>query len=196
MTQLNTSLILPKTYFGAPPGKNTYYLAGPIRGTDDWQAEAVVILANLDPGCTIVCPCRWDDTHPLSIYRVIPDNGVGGNLFELLTRQTQWERVWMSYAAAHGCLIFWLPCENTVGPRPKEDGPYARDTYGELGRYSNLVSSDQNCLKMSIGADPKLPESFGLSQIKCNLDIDFAYGYPIFDTLQKTLEVAVEYANS
>ena len=190
MEKLNVDLILPKAHVDDPCGK-IYYLAGPIRGADDWQAEAVRILANLDPGCTIICPCRWDNTHPLWQYRVAPRGNTCSKTYE---RQTDWERYWMPYAAEHGCLIFWIPCESASSPRPKEDGPYARDTYGELGRYSDLVSNNQDKLCMSIGADPNLPESFGLNQIQRNLNGDFICYYPIWTNLERTLKMAVEYA--
>ena len=189
MEALDFNLILPKTHVAETRGK-AYFLAGPIRGADDWQAEAVNILAHLDPGCTIICPCRWDSTHPLSKYRIASD-GAKSDPYE---SQTDWERHWIKHAAEHGCLIFWIPCESAANPRPKEAGPYARDTYGEIARYSQMISHEHKSFKMVIGADPHLPEGFGLKQIQTNLDGDFCCHYPIWPTLEKVLKRAVKYA--
>lgn len=163
---MNVNLVLPKAIVHIPRNAHTYYLAGPIRGADDWQAEAINILSELDPGCYVVCPCRYTPDHPLWKYRVVSSRGA-----KEFSRQTLWERKYMMFAAKYGCLIFWLPCESTVNPRPKSQGPYAQDTYGEIGRYSAIVSAQKD-LKLCIGAEKDFP---GLDVILVNIDEDFRY---------------------
>ncbi|HTH92932.1 MAG TPA: hypothetical protein VL576_00405 [Candidatus Paceibacterota bacterium] len=132
-------LLLPKRVYGEvlginitpKQGERIYFLAGPIRGADDWQKEAVKLLAEKDPHCYVACPRRYDESHEL--YHL--SESVQGSILHF-SRQTLWERYYLDRAARSGCIIFWLPCESATNPRKKEDGPYARDTYGELARWS------------------------------------------------------------
>ena len=194
MERLDVSLLLPKTLISTlSQGKRIYYLAGPIRGAGDWQADAIRMLAKKDPGCWVVCPCRYNESHPLWEYRVIQINEG-----ESFGNQTLWEQEYMPLAAQQGCLIFWIPCESETDPRPKEAGPYARDTYGELGRYPKMISDclERKSLSMVVGADPNLPEGFGMKQIKTNLDSDFGYQFPIENNLETLLQKAVVLAKA
>jgi|GEM_PF-1399392 len=205
MENLDVKLVLPKDAvdiletIGLPrsagiaarvkDGSRVYYLAGPIRGAGDWQAEAIKLLAELDPGCYAVCPCRYDENHPLYQYRVEPDSCAGKYL-----HQTAWEQVYMRLAMRHGCLIFWLPCESKTNPRPKEEGPYARDTYGELGRY--LTHMEYNhWYNIVLGADAEFP---GLDQIICNASSTLHIGRMLngrdIHSFYDTIAVAVQRA--
>src|SRR6266403_4758892 len=116
------------------PGERVYFLAGPIRGADDWQAKAIKLLHEKDPNCYIACPRRYDETHEL--YQFSLDPPLDGVRTTAFFSQTMWERNYLEMAAERGAIIFWLPEESKTNPRKKEDGPYARDTYGELGRWS------------------------------------------------------------
>ncbi|KKQ34454.1 MAG: hypothetical protein US50_C0048G0001 [Candidatus Nomurabacteria bacterium GW2011_GWB1_37_5] len=141
-------LILPNNNKGVvldlKQGERLYFLAGPIRGGGDWQAKAIRVLNKKDPFCYIACPCRYDISHELSKYQLKPtelprstDDEREWPEYALdFPSQTMWERYYLEHASWFGSIIFWLPCENKENPRKKEDGPYARDTYGELGRWS------------------------------------------------------------
>lgn len=159
-------LLLPKTYVPVNEGDYAdipfYFLAGPVRGGGDWQAEMIEILTALHDGedFVVVNPCRYPSSHPLYMHRIEGDE----DTFE---RQTDWERHYLGKIAdpffTRGCVIFWLACESKDEPR-EEDGPYARETYGELGEWRGRLMHDRT-LRVVIGAEEGFP---GLSQIRRN----------------------------
>ena len=189
---MHVKLILPNTYVdrGALVGLPLFYLAGPIRGADDWQAKAIQMLDEHYRGnCAVVNPSRYDETHPLYGCKAEGDENV-------FRRQTDWEHYYMSEASGHGCLIFWLPCESRENPRPRADGPYAQDTYGELGYWRAMleVSERGGTLRpmMVIGAE------FGFHGFK-KLQRDFARAvdapFEIRTTLYSVVHEAIRIAN-
>lgn len=206
-------LILPTTKMGVAldlkQGERLYFLAGPIRGADDWQAKAIELLHQKDPFCYIACPCRYDINHPLSRFQIKPtelprstDHKRELPEYALpFENQTMWERYYLEHASCFGSVIFWLPCESKENPRKKEDGPYARDTYGELGRwsirhassgkggFSNQYLSAGSHLNLVIGAEEGFP---GLGVIKKNLDADHGQPFDIYPNLEETIAAAVK----
>lgn len=176
------NLILPNDLVKIPEGARVYFLAGPIRGGGDWQKQMIETLAIIDLGCYIVCPRRYKDNHPMAKHRLATND----DSFSF-SRQTLWERYYMNITARRGCLIFWLPVEDAQNPRPKDQGPYAQDTYGELGMWRTLASLDKS-IKLVIGAEECFP---GLSVLKANLDADFGYSFPICEMLDETARNAV-----
>jgi hypothetical protein len=205
-------LILPKNRvtLNLQKGERFYFLAGPIRGAADWQATAIKMLAQKDPNCYIACPCRYDESHELFQYG-IPDNtneilSEASNTLKYLDEdkphlnlepfpsQTMWERHYLVQASMYGAVIFWLPCEDKQNPRKKEDGPYARDTYGELGRWSQRSNASEKMHNLSrvnliIGAENDFP---GLSVIQKNFDADHGRPFPIYSSLEETIAEAVK----
>lgn len=190
-------------------GERLYFLAGPIRGAGDWQAKAIQLLHEKDPFCYIACPCRYDIDHELFRYHIkateLPrstdDEREWPEYALEFPNQTMWERYYLEQASYHGCIIFWLPCEDPKNPRKKEDGPYARDTYGEIGRWS-LKSSNHfqfslenrlHRVNVVIGAEENFP---GLSVIKTNFEADHSetpiFPGTIFPSLDKTIAEAVK----
>ena len=154
--------------------------------------EAIRWLSRKDPGCYVACPRRYDENHPLYEYRVEPRKN-GRNVFE---RQTLWERCHIKAAMCQGCLIFWLAGESKTNPRPKEEGPYARDTLGEVARYLTHWTYGTT-LNIAIGAENGF---HGLSQILCNHheDCNDAEWTPMqfWHTLAGTVDYAVKTAKS
>lgn len=181
------NLLFPKVGTHALPPYPLFYLGGPIRGANDCQARATHALDKHYGGrCIIASPCRYDQSHPLFQHR-LPQDGIA------FKRQVLWERHYMRLAASWpmgGCLIFWLPLEDPLNPRPKEEGPYGQDTYGEIPRWSVEKKYDPK-LRMVIGAEKGY---FGLSQIKVNLDEDLGMDFPIYETLEETLRQAIAIA--
>jgi len=172
-------LILPNTRLRDESDiKPLLFLAGPIKGGSNWQHTACLYLAQQDRPVTVAVPCTWDAKHPMSIYRV-------AGVEEAFASQTLWERYYMQRAAHWGCLVFWLPCESATDPRL--DGPYARDTYGELGAWRNHLAFDSS-IRIAIGAEPEFP---GLSVLRCNLNQDAGYEFPVYSTLEETLDAAL-----
>ncbi len=205
---IKIALILPNNGVVLDLQKNEhlYFLAGPIRGAGDWQAKAIKMLTEKDPACYIACPCRYDYKHELYRYhlpatklesstddeRELPEYALE------FPNQTMWERYYLAMAAHFGSIIFWIPCEDKNNPRKKEDGPYARDTYGELGRWSvrnalQINSQSENMsVNLVVGAEKKFP---GLSVIQKNFDADHGKIFPIYPSLEETINQAIRLAS-
>lgn len=204
-------LILPTNRMGVvldlKRGERLYFLLGPIRGGGDWQAEAIRLLHEKDPNCYIACPCRYDVRHSLSKYEIKPTIIPHDDESEEKTpeyalpfeNQTMWERYYLKLASWHGSIVCWLPNEDKKNPRPKEQGPYAQDTYGELGRWSIMSSDPQRFsidedskgrrINLTIGAEENFP---GLSVIQKNFNADHGKDFPIHSTLEETILAAVK----
>ncbi len=183
-------LILPKAGFKYDPGIHAriYFLAGPIRGGGDWQSVAINTIKDADPDSYIVCPYRYPVDHPTAWFAVKSDVGLSTHQIEFES-QTLWERFYLDLASKYGCIIFWLPVEDIYNPRPKESGPYARDTLGELGRWS--VRSAIQGAKVVVGADSRFS---GLSVIQKNFDGDHGRGFQIHRFLNETIIAGIAIA--
>ncbi len=192
---MKTKIIFPLSYADNSiehDKERVYFLAGPIKDGGDWQKKAIELLSNADSGCVIACPAHYHK-NPEFFDHAIQDSKPG-----FFQNQTAWERHYMNLASRTGCLIFWVPCENMENPRPKEKGPYARDTYGELGRWSTRSgygiglkepNHTKPVINLSIGIEA---EFSGLSVIQKNFNADHnGIDYPIYDSLQKTITEAV-----
>ncbi|MDR0607222.1 MAG: hypothetical protein LBG52_02465 [Candidatus Peribacteria bacterium] len=176
------NLILPKTgvKIDFQPGVRLYFLAGPIRGGGDWQKKAITLLASQDNNCYVACPCWYTQESSLREHLLLTND-----VTLKFARQTLWERYYLALALRYGAIIFWLPVENADNPRAKEDGPYARETYGEIGRWS-MKSLIEGTYPI-IGGETGFP---GLEQIQANLNEDFGYPFPIYPSLEETIKAA------
>lgn len=191
-------------------GERLYFLAGPIRGAGDWQAKAIKMLTEKDPSCIIACPCRYTKDHelfnlslPETYYTESDDEREIPTLLLKFPNQTLWERYYLERASYHGCIIFWLPCEDKENPRKNEDGPYARDTYGEIGRwgikssnpYQFSFESHLPRVNVVIGAEENFP---GLSVIKKNLEEDHSktpfFPITILSSFEENISEAIRLA--
>lgn len=195
-------ILLPKTPAGTmnlDQGQHLYFLGGPVRGAGDWQAKAIQLLFEKDPGCIVACPCRYSPEHPLWLKQGVP--------FEIkleFENQTMWERYYLEHAAYFGSVIFWLPSEDAVHPRDKQTGPYGQDTYGELGRWS--LRSAHNLCTFGVPGKGTMPitnvvvgaESnyHGLKVIQRNFDADHGHPFPVQASLEETIDRAIMLAHS
>ena len=181
----NVKILLPDTYVNIPVTR-LYFTAGPILGADDWQATAIKLFAQYDSECYIACPCRYDDTHPLYQYRAMPPEDASEH-----SNQTYWERYYIRMSMHTGCLIFWLPRESRIAPRPKDQGPYAQDTYGEIGRYFTHKIYSPN-LQVVLGYEEGFP---GIKTIINNLLAESsAWQAHIYTSLEETVKAATKRA--
>ncbi|GEM_PF-447768 len=202
----NINLILPKNFVNPNLKKNRhlYFLSGPIRGAGDWQKNAVKMLADEDRDCYIVCPCRYSKRHELYNFSLSSKYkkpfGGSGVAAKKFSSQTLWERYYLELASYYGSIIFWLPLECKDNPRRKNDGPYARETLGEIGRWSV-----RSAYKLGLGANNKNKEKVnmiigiqrgfsGRKTIKRNLDADHGKNYPIYASLKETINKAISLA--
>jgi hypothetical protein len=179
------NLILPKNCIDVT-GKELYFLAGPIRGAEDWQAEAIRYIFANKPSCYVACPSRYEFTNPSMCRLALSDSSE----IDPFATQTLWERYYLERAArSTGGIIFWLPEESVSHPRKKEDGPYAQDSYGELGEWrTRLALETDNSLRITVGAQDNFA---GLRTIQRNFDALLSCSYPIYSTLTETLDAAL-----
>ncbi len=108
-----------------------------------------------------------------------------------LPRQTYWERYYLAIASTQGAIIFWLPKESKTKPRPPETGPYARDTYEELGEWRARMVRDK--AREVIGAQQGFP---GLSVILKNFRAMIGDGFTPYGTLRETVRAGVALAGA
>lgn len=162
-----------------------FFLGGPVRGGGDWQSAMCAILEELSPECVAAIPCRWGQEHPLYSKRLegTPD---------AFPRQRKWERHYLSEAArgrSPGCIIFWLGEQK--GPRPSEDGPYAQDTYGELGEWRGQMMYNP-ALRVVVGGEENFP---GFSTIQGNFeDALGADKFTMYRSIREVTEAGVKRA--
>lgn len=178
------NVILPKTL--CPVHRSfgpLFFLAGPVRGGGDWQSVAALLLRSHLERFYVAIPSRYTDDHPLMSARMSGNEGA-------FLRQLPWERHYLQMASKVGCIVFWLPEESKTDPRPKEDGPYGRDTLGELGRWSVWKAVDPH-VRLVIGAEQGFS---GLDVIRRNINEDMGYEFPIHSSLEATIKAAVSEA--
>ena len=183
-------LILPKTLVnGTQITGPLVFIAGPIKGGGDWQEKACDLLAKSIPNAHIAVPCRWGPNHRLYQYKLDSDQNDG------FPRQSTWEHYYLKWCCdlnrrKRGCAVLYLPCESKTTPRT--DGqPYARDTYGEIARWSMYAALTGG--RIFVGAEEGFP---GLSVIIENLRLDVrAAEFPIYPTLEKTITTASDFLN-
>jgi hypothetical protein len=173
-----------------PEGSKVFFLAGPIRGANDWQYTAIMRIAELVPKAFVVTPSRYTEDHPLYQYALPKDIKTLSNAkVEWITEsQTNWERYYLDIASRTGCILFWLPEEDGDNPRAKEDDPYAQDIYGELGEWRARLSQDQS-LHLVIGAMEEFP---GLRTIQRNYIAVAQKKFVFYTNLEDTILAAVE----
>jgi len=159
-----------------------FFLAGPIKGGDDWQLKMSELLMNRLDDLIIVNPSRYKPNHVLYRYRVEGKEDV-------YPRQTDWEHHFLREAAEKwhtGCIIFWLPVESKTTPRtgPK---PYAMDTRGEIGVWRGHLVHNRR-LRVAIGAEEGFP---GLSTVERNFFLDLGPDFKIHRTMEDVVDQAL-----
>lgn len=98
-----------------PDDSRVLFLAGPIQGADDWQAEAIQIIHDLDPSVVIANP-RRDYIDGTFVYE----------------RQVDWEIEHLARALRTGAILFWCAVEDDHAC----DRAYAQTTRFELGEWT------------------------------------------------------------
>jgi hypothetical protein len=141
------------------------YLAGPIQGSVNWQAEAIEILGELAP-----------DIHVASARG--PDFRGG------VERHLSWEQLFLERAARDGVILFWCARESTH----RCNRTHAAQMRFELGEWA--VKSSVGLARLAVGIErgftggPYLQRRFTLSYPSI----------PICRTLRQTCAVAIETA--
>lgn len=156
----NMKILLPGYYFDIPKGVPVFFLAGPVRGGDDWQWTAAIWLEQwMKKPFIVVIPCRYSFDHPAWSHVPTEARKKRG-------RQLTWERFWLAKAArakSKGGILFYLREESEKNPHPGPE-PYSMDTRGELGEWRGQLMYRPK-LRIFIAARPGY---HGLSQVRRN----------------------------
>ena len=105
------------------------FLAGPIQGAPDWQAEAMETARNV---------WRTDTTLHVVNPRWIAKLGEFNK-----TDQITWEKEYLKRASVLGGFVFFLAAESPDAPAPNKPGrSYAQTTRHEFGRAVGWKDND------------------------------------------------------
>lgn len=168
-------IVTPKRYVPVLPYDIPIFLAGPVLGGGDWQAEFIEACVqdqstgterNVLSRTIFYVPCRWDNTHPLATHFVTRFEESKSGI-ERIDSQLAWEVRNLEICMRQGIIFFGLIEESEKFPRT-DGNPYAMDTYGEIGRWSNRAR-EQNSKSVIIGAMRNFP---GARTIERNLVLD------------------------
>jgi len=107
------------------------FLAGPIQGAADWQAEATKIIHSLDTSLIVANPRReyLDGTF---------------NYVE----QVRWETHFLNLAGRQGAVLFWMAHEDKHDCRRA----FAQTTRFELGQW--FERAKMNLARLAFGIEP------------------------------------------
>src|SRR4051812_22479223 len=165
-----------------------FFFLGPIKGGDDWQSDGIQELQRYNfqgKNLAIAVPCRYKAGHPL--YRF----AVESNETKTFENQTPWERIYLALASKSnpGGIIAWFPRESDTDPR-HDGSPYGRDSYGEVGEWRGRMMADPS-IRFTLGAEPGFP---GRDVMKRNFDEALHMNFPIYSSLEETIDAAVRKA--
>ena len=126
----------PKLWYNAQDP--LVFLAGPIKGAEDWQSQAIEILHKSNPQLNIANPRRQN----------FEEDGV----------QVLWETNHLRLASAYGGILFWLAKEVEHIP----ERAFGQTTRFELGewfthyKYRKIHQPDKK-IKIALGIDDEFP---------------------------------------
>jgi hypothetical protein len=106
------------------------FLAGPIQGAPDWQAEAIRWFAERAPGVAIASPRRLDRSRPFDY-----------------AAQVDWETHHLNRAAKCGVILFWLAREAVSVP----GRAYAQTSRFELAEWK--VRHERDGVRLVVGIE-------------------------------------------
>lgn len=191
---MSINLVLPKNDVAIGPKKKVFFLGGPVLGGGDWQRKAIGLFFQKISDAYVVCPVRYEPNDSLQCLSLpggeldFGPNAIGG--VSVFPRQTHWERYYLNIASKQGAILFWLPEEDQKNPRPPENGPYARDTYGELGEWRVRMHRDK--AHVVIGAQRGFP---GISVIEANYRAVLGDMFITEPTIEETVAAAIALAD-
>ncbi len=182
---MSAKIVLPKTMPESinPPG-HVFFLAGPVRGGNDWQSECHKIFSRYSLSCTLVIPVSYPSDHPIRAHEITPNSNPEP------VHHIKWERRWMEFASRKGCLMFWLPCESKTVPRDPAEGPYAQDTRGELGEWRGHLMFEHH-RRVVIGMEEDFPGQREITHNFREAVRESPECWPRVRTLQQTVDAAI-----
>lgn len=186
-------IYLPKTIVPLYPSEMNplFFLAGPIRGGGDWQADMAECILEPMPNAEIACPSRWNAEHRLAKHFYQPFSAAQN-------RQLVWERHYLKQAALEpeviGCVIFWLGLESDKNSHPGPE-PYAMDTRREIGKFTAYLEimrdfpelADRLGVRVVIGGHP---DFYGLNVIMDEFQNAMGRNMPFFTDMESLVFAA------
>ena len=158
------------------------FLAGPIRGAGDWQADMAEQVFAEAPSAHIACPSRWESTHHLAHHFYQPFSRAPN-------RQLVWERHYLKQAGLEpnvpGCVLFWLGLESVDDPHPGPE-PYAMDTRREIGKFTAFA--EMMDVRVVVGGDRRF---HGLDVILFELGEAIGRPFPFYENMAEVAENAI-----
>jgi hypothetical protein len=131
MLFVENRIYTPTEYLDPSVTKPVLFLAGPIQGAPDWQAEAISIIRKTRANLIIASPRRPEELEANFVY----------------DEQVEWETEHMERAWSNGAVMFWCPKESH-----KIDGrAYAQTTRAEYGR--SIENHRHTGSKMTLGME-------------------------------------------
>lgn len=160
-------VILPPTIMDLQQ-KPLVFLAGPIRGSTNWQQEAIAYIHSINPKVWIANPRR-----PLDIDSDFTE--------DMHREQIDWETHHLRHAGKWGVILFWLAKESVHSC----DRAYAQTTRFELGEWKERHC--RNNVKLVVGIEKGFTNE---RYIKHRLSQDCP-DVPITDSLKHACVLAV-----
>lgn len=169
-----TALIYPEAI------EPTIFLAGPIQGAPDWQAEALNLLEaayheGAYPGLRDLHVCNPRAPEPLS------------HSYEV---QVAWEKAGLRRARQYGAILFWFAAKDDR--LPYESGrAYAQTSRVEVGRVFGWRDYDD--VQVLLGIDPAYQGGSARYLRAMADEVHPAFGpMKVHDSLQAVCSAAVE----
>lgn len=106
------------------------FLAGPIQGAPDWQADAIRWFADHAPDTAVACPRRRDRSREFDYVA-----------------QVDWETHYLRRAAGRGVILFWLAREAESIP----GRAYAQTSRFELAEWK--VRHERDGVRLVVGIE-------------------------------------------
>lgn len=106
------------------------FLAGPINGAPDWQADAIRWFAEHAPALSVASPRRQNKDAAFDF-----------------AAQVDWETHYLRRAADRGVILFWLPCEAVNVP----GRAYAQTSRFELAEWK--VRHEHDGVRLVVGVE-------------------------------------------
>ena len=152
------------------------FLAGPIKGTNDWRSSAVEIFESFNLPLIIASPSKRVNliNNKTTLIPISND----------FSRQREWENHYLDIASRNGSILFWFP-EETIHNCEKSYGAMTRV---EIGQWMTEYKYN-NSIHLCVGTDGKFSE---IDTIRYDLSV-FAPDIKICEILEETCNQAINF---
>jgi hypothetical protein len=156
-----------------------FFLAGPHCG--EWHEQMCLAFKQRLHICTIACPARWTDDHPLMLHFRFAG-------LQPVVSYREWEETHLELAgitAPHGAIIFWFPPDQ----EDKSVRLFPAEVFRGFAAWRCRIKRDS--ARVIVGAAPAYS---GFRQLKLNLKEALGYDFPVHETIEATMDAAIKLA--